>query len=358
MGFLCHMVANPEPSALGRGAVPPAAELETRLVLKKCVAVRTALVELRLAGQLFANPAVCTGPLSLLEAKDSCQIAGVVTAIDPLFRAATGLRVDDGGAAAQVLRYRSVLLTAAASARTQPLSVGAAAALARALTTPELPCTPVDENLLVDHLAGWEELQRDPSDIDPLVRMAVSHHQLAVLQPFALATGPVARILSLTSLMNSALLDLPILNVSRHLLETKAEHDRKLAAVAANGDWEPFLEYMLTAVEQSAVWSSGKLRAARTMIDMAAGHIQRHAPKIYSPELTGLIFAEPYTSISHLVKAGIAKRQTAAVYLKKLAAIGILQERQVGRNKVFIHRKYMYLLARDDNAVTPYPDPV
>lgn len=358
MGFLCHMVAKSEPSALGRAAVPPAAELETRLILKKSVAVRTALVELRLAGQMFANPAVCTGPLSLLEAKDSCQIAGVVTAIDPLFRAATGLRVDDGGGAAQVLRYRSALLTAAASARSQPLSVGTTAALARALTTPELPCAPIDENLLVDVLAGWVQLQRDPGDIDPLVRMAVSHYQLAALQPFALATGPVTRILSLTSLMNAGLLDLPILNVSRHLLETKAEHDRKLAAVAASGAWEPFLEYMLTAVEQSAIWSSGKLRAARVMIDMAARHIQHHAPKIYSPELTGLIFAEPYTSISHLVKAGIAKRQTAAVYLKKLTTIGILQERQVGRNKVFIHRKYMYLLTRDENAVTPYPDPV
>jgi hypothetical protein len=321
------------------------------------VAVRAALVELRLAGQLFSNPAVCTGPLSLLESKDSCQIGGVVTAIDPLFRAATGLRVDDDGAAAQVLRYRSALLTAAALPRSGPLSVGATASLARALTTHELPCAPLDENAVAGLLKDWSRLQHEPGGLDPLVRLAVAHQQLAALQPFALATGPVARILCIMSLMNAGLLNLPALNISRYILATKAEHDRKLAAVSASGDWEPFLEYMLTAVEHSAAWSSGKLRAARQMLDAASLHIQRHAPKIYSPELTELIFAEPYTCISHLVKSGIAKRQTAAVYLKKLAAIGILKERQVGRNKVFIHLKYMYLLARDDNSVSPYPDP-
>lgn len=349
------MVASLEPSPRKQAAVPHAAELETRLVLKKCVAARAALQELRLACQLFSNPAVCTGPLTLLEAKDSCQIANVVTAIDPLFRGANGLRVDDE-AAAQVLRYRSALLSAAASSKLQPMSILTAAGLARALAAETAPAR-FDDERLADLLAGWARLHSEPSDADPLVKMAISHCQFLALEPFALATGPIARILSLLSLINSGLLDLPVLNLSRHLLQTKAEYDRNVAAVTESGDWQPLIDYMLTAVQQSAQWSSGKLRAAHAMVEMAAAHIRRHAPKIYSPELTELIFAEPYAAIAHVVRAGIAKRQTAAVYLKQLAAIGILQERKVGRNKVFIHRKYMYLLMRDANTLTPYPDP-
>jgi len=350
------MVAELEATPLKRLAIPDAAELETRLVLKKCVAAQTAIAELRVAGHMFANPAVGTGPLILLEAKDSCQIANVVTAIDPLFSAASGIKAKDGGAAQQVLRYRATLLSAAASAKSEPPSVTTALCLARALAA-DTARAALGEARLAEQLADWARLQSDDAEMDPLVRLAVSQYQLASLQPFALATGPVARILSLLSLMRSGLLDLPALNLSRHLLDTKADYDRTLAGVMASGDWPPFLDYVLTAVEQSARWSSGKLRATRAMIDMAGRHIRRHAPKIYSQELVELIFAEPYTCISHIVDAGIAKRQTASVYLKQLDRIGILRERRVGRNKVFIHRKYMYLLTRDDNAVTPYPDP-
>ena len=58
--------------------------------------------------------------------------------------------------------------------------------------------------------------------------------------------------------------------------------------------------------------------------------------------------------ISNLVDAGIAKRQTASVYLKKLTGIGVLAERQVGRERLFTHPKLIQLLTHDSNAVKPY----
>lgn len=339
-------------------SVPSADELETRSVLKKCVAAQAALADLRVAAWSFVNPALTTTIFSLLEAKDSCQIANVVTTIDALFRASNGLKVDDGGAAHQVLRYRSALLAAVASP--EPLSVATASRLAHALAPQTIPpLIPLSSQRdLAERLATWTKLLNQTDSLEPLVHWAVTHYLFVAAQPFALATGPAGRILNLLSLMNSGALDLPVLYLSRHLLETKADYDRRLSALTQTGDWQPFLDYMLTALEQSAMWSTGKLRATHTLMDMAAAHIRNHAPKIYSPELTELIFAEPYTRVAHLVNAGIAKRQTAAVYLKQLSAIGILKEQKVGRDKIFVHRKYLYLLTRDENAVTAYPAPV
>ena len=62
--------------------------------------------------------------------------------------------------------------------------------------------------------------------------------------------------------------------------------------------------------------------------------MQRAAPSLYSRELVELIFVQPYSRISNVVDAGIAKRQTASEYLKELRDIGVLEEIKVGREKV------------------------
>jgi Fic family protein len=78
---------------------------------------------------------------------------------------------------------------------------------------------------------------------------------------------------------------------------------------------------------------------------------------MYSRELVDLIFDLPYCRIQNLVEKGIASRQAASRYLKQLVEIGVLEERAVGREKLFIHPKLMHLLTRDDNAVSPYQHP-
>ena len=88
---------------------------------------------------------------------------------------------------------------------------------------------------------------------------------------------------------------------------------------------------------------------------MTITYVKQAAPKIYSRELVDLIFDLPYCRIQNLVERNIAGRQAASRYLKQLGEIGVLEERTVGREKLFIHPKLMYLLTRDDNDVSPYP---
>lgn len=57
--------------------------------------------------------------------------------------------------------------------------------------------------------------------------------------------------------------------------------------------------------------------------------------------------------IANLVEAGIAKRQTASVYLKRLVEIGVLQEEQAGREKLFVHPRLIRLLTEEDNEIVP-----
>jgi hypothetical protein len=58
--------------------------------------------------------------------------------------------------------------------------------------------------------------------------------------------------------------------------------------------------------------------------------------------------------IQNPVDAGIAKRQTASVYLKQLVDLGMLSEIKVGREKLFIHPNFMRLLTSDDHPTLSY----
>ena len=118
--------------------------------------------------------------------------------------------------------------------------------------------------------------------------------------------------------------------------------------------WEAWVLYILRGVEETAIWTSAKIVVMRSLFESTTEYIRTKLPKIYSHELVSLIFELPYCRISNLTQAGIAKRQTASVYLKQLVEIGVLTEIAVSKEKLFLHPKFMKLLTTDGNSYVPY----
>jgi Fic family protein len=157
-------------------------------------------------------------------------------------------------------------------------------------------------------------------------------------------------------LISENLLTLPILYLSRHIIRHKEDYYRLLLEVTRSAAWEPWILYMLRAVEETAMWTTAKIEAIRQLALHTVEHVRTAAPKIYSRELVDLIFEQPYCRIQNVTEAGIAARQAASRHLKQLVSIGVLQEMAFGREKLFIHPKLMNLLTRDSNEFEPYPD--
>ena len=78
-------------------------------------------------------------------------------------------------------------------------------------------------------------------------------------------------------------------------------------------------------------------------------------PGAYSRELVEPIFVQPYCRIKNVVEAGIAQRQTAAVYLRRLAQVGVLEEVKAGREKLFINPRLMRLLTAEQPGDLSFP---
>lgn len=96
------------------------------------------------------------------------------------------------------------------------------------------------------------------------------------------------------------------------------------------------------------------MKINKVFINLTTVYVRDKLPKIYSHELVQVIFEQPYCRISNLVDKNIAQRQTASSYLKQLASIGVLEEVEAGKEKLFVHPKLMQLMTKDSNRVKSY----
>jgi Fic family protein len=352
--------------------LPPIADIETKAILKRCITARAAVAELKQAAELIPNQAVLINTLPLLEARASSEIENIVTTTDKLFQ---HLRNEDQAdpATKEALRYSRALFEGYQALYNHPLNTRTAeeictqikgiqmnvrrtpgTALANDATSEVVYTPPEGEQLLRDLLANWERFMHNEVELDPLIRMAVGHYQFEAVHPFTDGNGRTGRIVNSLFLIQENLLTLPILYLSRYIIQNKADYYRLLLDVTRKQAWEPWILYVLQGVEETAIWTNAKIAAIRALFEHTTEYVRGSLPKVYSHELVSLIFELPYSRINSLTEAGIAKRQTASQYLKQLVEIGVLAEVPGSKEKLFIHPKLMQLLTRDSNEFKPY----
>ncbi|MEL7491049.1 MAG: Fic family protein [Pseudomonadota bacterium] len=343
--------------------LPPQQDVETKAVLKACIDARAALAGLKAAGELIPNQTVLINSIPLLEAQASSEIENIVTTTDRLFQYAGEREKGADPATKEALRYRTALFDGFKSLRRRPLSVNTAiavcstikgvamdvratpgTALANDATGDVIYTPPEGQDRLRSLLSNWEKYLHEAGEVDPLIRMAVGHYQFEAIHPFTDGNGRTGRIVNLLFLIEQGLLSSPILYLSQYIIQNKARYYDLLLAVTKDEAWEEWILFMLNAVGETARSTTDKIGAIRNLIESTAETIKDAAPKIYSWELVELVFVQPYCRIGDVVEAGLAKRQTASVYLKSLCEIGVLDERQAGREKLFINPAFLRML--------------
>lgn len=342
--------------------LPPIADIESKEVLKACILARSALAELNQAGKLLPNQGLLINLLPILEAQGSSEIENIVTTTDKLFQYADEENSADP-MTKEALSYRRALYNGFQSLKNIPLCSRTAmeicstlknsdmdvrkqlgTALSNSITNEVIYTPPAGEDVIRNLLKNWEDFLHAADDLDPLVRLAILHYQFEAIHPFIDGNGRTGRILNILYLIEKDLLSLPILYLSRYIVMNKSDYYRLLLAVTTQGNWEPWILYMLKAIEETSAWTKDKITAITTLIEETAQYIKEKEPKIYSYELVNVLFEQPYCRISNLVENDIAKRQTASTYLQKLCDIGVLTEHADGRDKLFINTNLIELM--------------
>ena len=342
---------------------------ETAPILKALNHASRNLAELKGVAASIPNQGILINTLTLQEARESSAIENIVTTQDDLYREEEPADTT-GTAIKEVLRYRQALRTGyervndtglltlntiveiqerlecnRAGFRKRPGTVlhdGAG----RTVYEP-----PQDANQVQRLMGELEKFIHDEPvfEADPLVKMALIHHQFESIHPFRDGNGRTGRIINVLYLVKEGLLDIPVLYLSRHIVQTKPDYYRLLQSVRDHDNWEGWVLYMLQAVAATAAQTVATIQAIKTLLQQTKLRIRENY-RFYSQDLINNLFNHPYTRVEFLQRELGVSRLTATRYLDKLAEDGVLRKMRVGRNNYYVNQALFDLLARADAA--------
>jgi Fic family protein len=352
--------------------IPPLTDLDparfdTSAILRALAAASRQLAELKGVSASIPHAGILINALGMQEAKDSSAIENIVTTHDELFR--EGAFPEEGGSASakEVLRYRQALKVGFdAVSATGLLSINYILQIQQELERNEAGFrkvpgtvlkdsagrtvyTPPDPDVLPGLMSKLESFINAPAtpELDPLIRMALIHHQFESIHPFYDGNGRTGRIINVLYLLTQQLLDIPVLYMSRHIVRTKSDYYRLLQAVREKDTWEEWVTYMLSAVEASARDGITMVAGIKRVLLETKHRIRSEHRKIYSQDLINSLFTHPYTKIQFIERDLDVGRITATKYLNALATSGILVKRKVGRGYYYINEPLIAILTAE-----------
>ncbi|CAN5866778.1 Fic family protein [soil metagenome] len=329
---------------------------EMAAILKQSAAASRQLAELKGVAASIPQQGILINTLGMQEAKDSSAIENIVTTHDELFRDDAFPEAAGSPAAKEVLRYRQALWLGFDAVRDTGLltnnhilqiqaelernSAGFRRLPGTALVNGagHIVYTPPDPDVVPGMMGRLEQFINDDAlfAADPLIKMALVHHQFESIHPFDDGNGRSGRIINVLYLVKERLLNTPVLYLSRHIVRTKGDYYRLLQAVRDEDAWEEWVLYMLAAVEQTAREAIATVGAINIALSDYKHRI-RAGYRFYSQDLINNLFFHPYTKIQFVERDLGVSRLTAAKYLDVLADGGFLLKRKIGRSNFYIN---------------------
>ncbi len=333
------------------------ARFDAPAILKRLASSSRALAELKGIAASIPNQGILINTLGLQEAKDSSEIENIVTTHDELFKDDVLPEAFANPAAKEVLRYRQALRVGFEQVRGSGLLtanhiIEIQGELERNNAGfRKLPGTalkdgggqtvytpPQDPAEIIRLMGGLERFINTPElfSADPLIKMALIHHQFESIHPFYDGNGRTGRIVNVLYLVKEGLLDIPVLYLSSHIVRTKADYYRLLQTVREQDRWEEWVLYMLEAVEVTSGHTIATIHAIKAAL-FDYKHRIRNGFKFYSQDLINNLFTHPYTKIEYVQRDLGVSRVTATKYLDALAEGGFVRKQKMGRGNYYIN---------------------
>ena len=344
--------------------LPPNAELESHAILKKAISASRALEQLNSALSALPNPLMFIDVIHLQEASASSAIENIITTQDEVFRSSIAEEEKASYAAKEVLHYKKAIWHGIEAIRLKPIlhtnlfTEIASIILSRPVNIRNIPGTqlfnpisgkvvyspPSGEEIIREKLAALEVFLNEPTELDPLIKMALAHYQFEAIHPFFDGNGRTGRIINLLYLKLSGLIEHPVLFFSDYILLNRTSYYQKLRAVTEKEEWQSWILFMLDMVETTARKGRARILIIQEEMNKMSDAIRNQFPKIHSRELMEVLFHLPYVKRNHLIEAGIGNLKTAGTYLNKLESAGFLKGSPFGKEKFYLNEALMKAL--------------
>lgn len=317
---------------------------------------KASLARLQGRAVVIPNQGLLVNTISLQEAKLSSAIENIFTTDDELYKAYSDTLVEATGASKEVLRYREALWMGHEMIQQQQRfdvayfvrvfqeiketkeglrpphvqtvikQAGSGYQAGKTVYTPPRGMGVLESKL--ENLAGF--LNSLESSIDPLLKMAIAHFQFEAIHPFRDGNGRTGRIMNIHYLTSQGLLDVPILFLSRYILDHKEDYYSFLAGVSQRGDWQGWILYMLKAIEVTSNITYDKINDIVSAKDSILDFVRKDSRKFRNPDaIIEAIFTQPFTKVKHLVEGKLYSENTARDYLNRLCELQVLERKDI-----------------------------
>ncbi len=350
---------------------PPEQQIITIETLQAVNKANKALAELKGLAKKLPNQAMLVNTIALREAKASTEIENIFTTDDELYKALSGNEAGLKGNAKEVLRYRQALWTgfdiiSNTGEADTTLFIRLYQEIKRVQDGIRPPQTetvirrrgsgtlggsvvytpPRGQYVLENLLENLSEFINNDVKYpyDPLIKIAVAHYQFEAIHPFRDGNGRTGRILSILTMIQKKLIDLPILYLSAYIIEHKDEYYECLNKVTVRNNWKSWLIYMLKAIEETSLFTIEKINEIDRLFDKTSRLLSQKLPHIHK-ETIEKIFEQPYIRPQSLVGTDIKSLNTAKKYLQQMQQLGIVIPEKSGKEIVYIHIDLFNILA-------------
>ncbi|MFT5916629.1 MAG: Fic family protein [Bacteroidia bacterium] len=342
-------------------------------IVEKLGEAKAALARLQGRSVVIPNQGLLINTISLQEAKISSEIENIFTTDDELYKALSDKASSATGASKEVLRYREALwsgyhyLAEKGSfdssyfikvfqevkqtkdgirpdfSNTTIKQGGTGFTAGQVIYTP-----PKGQKIIEEKLENLTTFLNDDEQfrIDHLLKMAIAHYQFEAIHPFRDGNGRTGRIFNINYLTNKKLIDVPILFLSRYILDHKDDYYSGLQGVSQRGNWKGWLLFMIRAIEYTSNITFQKINEIVSAKDAILDYVKKDKRNFRSPErLIDALFTQPFTKVKHLVDDGIYAENTARDYLNKLCEMSILEKKEMDGHHYYLNLELHKILS-------------
>ncbi len=343
-------------------------------ILEKLGDAKAALSRLNGRSAVIPNQGLLISTISLQEAKTSSAIENIFTTDDELYKAYSdkNMESEGSGSSKEVLRYREALWSGYNYLRQtnvfkedyfihvfqeiKQTTVGIRPSFSNtvirqggtSLNAGQVIYTPPrGKGIIEDKLKNLINFINDDEqyNIDHLLKMAISHFQFEAIHPFSDGNGRTGRIFNIHYLTNKGLLDVPILFLSKYILEHKNDYYSGLMGVSQRGNWKEWLLFMLRAIEITSNDTFHKINDIISAKESILNYVKKETKFRKPDELVSFLFTQPFIKVKHLVDAGIYAENTARDYLNKLCELQVLEKKEIEGKHYYLNLELYRILS-------------
>lgn len=362
--------------------LPLSFDLESKEILKQLSRSHRRLAELKGVARTIPNERILISTLTLQEAKDSSEVEDIVTTQDDLYKAGLDIKQNVINASTkEVLAYREAIEKGFSLVRTNRLLTNKTIKQIQAIlenndagfrtsTGTKLKrnvgevvyIPPQDAEQIINLMGNLEDFinNEEICDLDPLIKMAIIHHQFESIHPFYDGNGRTGRIVNVLYLVITELLDLPILYLSRYITHNKAEYYRLIQAIRDKEndnvkEWEEWILFILKGIEETSIETIRLVKGISNLMNQYKNILRPLFDKQYKHELLNNLFFHPYTKIEFMERDMMVERRTASKYLNMIVDAGLLHKEKIGNVNYYINVGLVNLFLNHSNSDNNFP---